>query len=177
MQNYYEEPFSADPESLTVFNGTLYFFAIDGRRDRGLYKLVEGPAPVLGDTNFDGLVDLADLNNVRNHFGEMGNVLGDADGNGVVDLADLNAVRNNFGAGAPSPAPPRATSRNALPVRSVDASRIVATGMTKPKGGDGQDVLFRVVEDGAFSDGASTWTLTGSAARRLKAIDRVFAMI
>lgn len=53
-----------------------------------------------GDTNGDGIVDLVDLNNVRNNFGGEG--LGDTDGNGVVDLEDLNAVRNNFGA-APAP--------------------------------------------------------------------------
>ncbi len=52
---------------------------------------------VTGDTNFDGQVDLADLNNVRNHFGETGNVLGDTNRDGAVGLADLNAVRNNLG--------------------------------------------------------------------------------
>jgi hypothetical protein len=53
--------------------------------------------PLPGDTNGDGLVDLEDLNNVRNHFGGAG--LGDtAPFDGVVDLNDLNAVRNNFGA-------------------------------------------------------------------------------
>jgi hypothetical protein len=56
---------------------------------------------VAGDTNDDGVVDLTDLNNVRNNFGGTG--LGDTDGNGVVDLNDLNAVRNNFGASAPAP--------------------------------------------------------------------------
>ncbi len=56
-------------------------------------------ALVTGDTNGDGVVNLVDLNNVRNHFGQQGNVLGDTDGNGIVDLADLNNVRNNFGAG------------------------------------------------------------------------------
>ncbi len=54
-----------------------------------------------GDTNGDRAVDLADLNNVRNHFGETGEeVIGDANHDGVVDLADLNAVRNHFGAAA-----------------------------------------------------------------------------
>ncbi len=52
---------------------------------------------VLGDTNTDGVVDLIDLNNVRNNFGGAG--LGDANGDDLVDLEDLNAVRNNFGAG------------------------------------------------------------------------------
>lgn len=52
-----------------------------------------------GDTNADGLVDIVDLNNVRNHFASAGNpVLGDTDPfDGVVGLYDLNQVRNNFG--------------------------------------------------------------------------------
>jgi len=54
---------------------------------------------VLGDTNDDGVVDITDLNNVRNNFGGTG--LGDTDGNGGVDIVDLNNVRNNFGAGEP----------------------------------------------------------------------------
>lgn len=60
-----------------------------------------------GDTNGDGLVDLEDLNNVRNHFGQAGApVPGDTPPfNGVVDLDDLNAVRNHFGS-APSNAVP-----------------------------------------------------------------------
>jgi serine-aspartate repeat-containing protein C/D/E len=54
---------------------------------------------ILGDTNQDGRVDLNDLNNVRNHFGEAGpGVTGDTNGDAVVDLNDLNNVRNNFGA-------------------------------------------------------------------------------
>lgn len=67
---------------------------------------------VAGDTNDDGLVDLADLNNVRNHFGELSGI-GDSDLDGDVDLDDLNEVRNHFGerfqppdevAGVPEPA-------------------------------------------------------------------------
>ncbi len=54
-----------------------------------------------GDTYpFDGKVDLYDLNNVRNNFGEEGEfgLPGDTPRfDGVVDLSDLNAVRNNFG--------------------------------------------------------------------------------
>jgi hypothetical protein len=53
-----------------------------------------------GDTNADGLVDIKDLNNVRNQFGAVGgNPIGDTlPFNGVVGIEDLNAVRNNFGA-------------------------------------------------------------------------------
>jgi autotransporter-associated beta strand protein len=59
------------------------------------------PGGVVGDTNRDGVVDLTDLNNVRNNFGRGGpGVEGDTNGDGVVDLTDLNNVRNNFGATA-----------------------------------------------------------------------------
>jgi hypothetical protein len=70
--------------------------------------------PLDGDTNGDGVVDLTDLNNVRNNFGGAG--VGDTNGDGIVDLVDLNAVRNNFGAGSAPPitsafhAEPRKTS-------------------------------------------------------------------
>ncbi len=66
-----------------------------------------------GDTNGDQSVDIEDLNNVRNHFGESGQApLGDTDGDGMVGIEDLNGVRNNFGASpiAPSPAPMVATA-------------------------------------------------------------------
>lgn len=54
---------------------------------------------VPGDTNADGRVDLEDLNNVRNHFGDAGPGPGDAfPRDGIVDLNDLNLVRNHFGA-------------------------------------------------------------------------------
>lgn len=50
------------------------------------------------DTNSDGIIDLRDLNNVRNHFGAEGSpTLGDTNGDNRVDMEDLNSVRNNFG--------------------------------------------------------------------------------
>ncbi len=58
----------------------------------------------LGDTDFDGLIDLSDLNSVRNNF-SFGRALGDVDGSGAVDLDDLNHVRNNFGFVSPGSAP------------------------------------------------------------------------
>jgi hypothetical protein len=68
--------------------------------------IVEGALD--GDTNNDGRVDIADLNNVRNNFGATGSpILGDTyPFNGVVDVDDLNAVRNNFGAGGAGNAVP-----------------------------------------------------------------------
>lgn len=60
-----------------------------------------------GDANGDGVVDIDDLNAVRNHFGESGkNVPGDTNADGDVDVNDLNVVRNNFGAGQPTSSVP-----------------------------------------------------------------------
>lgn len=66
--------------------GELYIIDLGGE----IFKLL----PLWGDTNDDGLVDLNDLNNVRNNFG--GASLGDTDIDGDVDLTDLNNVRNDF---------------------------------------------------------------------------------
>jgi hypothetical protein len=62
------------------------------------------PNASLGDTNADGIVDMNDLNNVRNHFGAAGAADGTLAGDtvpfdGQVNIDDLNRVRNHFGAG------------------------------------------------------------------------------
>jgi hypothetical protein len=60
---------------------------------------------LMGDTNNDYVVDLADLADIRNNFGGAGvSGPGDTNGDGVVDLADLANVRNNFGVTKPNPA-------------------------------------------------------------------------
>ncbi len=73
--------------------------------------VVDLPA-VPGDTDDDGDVDLTDLNNVRNFFGQTGDpVLGDTlPFDGTVDLSDLNNVRNHFGVAMLSRAVPEPTS-------------------------------------------------------------------
>ena len=63
-----------------------------------------------GNTNDDGMVDIDDLNNVRNNFGAMGPDDGTLPGDaypfdGMVNIDDLNGVRNNFGAAAGVPEP------------------------------------------------------------------------
>jgi hypothetical protein len=70
-----------------------------------------------GDTNDDGRVDLEDLNNVRNHFGQQPHgIPGDAHPqDGVIDLNDLNLVRNHFG-GGPASVPEPASVALALAV-------------------------------------------------------------
>jgi len=70
---------------------------------------------LFGDTNNDCIVDLADLNEVRNYFGAsrddvewqdfVGRLPGDANDDGVVGLDDLNLVRNHFGEVASSSTP------------------------------------------------------------------------
>jgi len=52
-----------------------------------------------GDVNRNNLVDVDDLNEVRNDFGMTMATWtdGDTSGNTVVDIDDLNTVRNNFG--------------------------------------------------------------------------------
>lgn len=74
-------------------------YALTYERNRVLLTL-DGPGGAWrldGDTNRDLVVDLSDLNNVLNNFGEAGGI-GDVNGDQRIDLADLNAVRNNLGA-------------------------------------------------------------------------------
>jgi hypothetical protein len=77
---------------------------VPGQQPFTIRAVIEG---LQGDTNFDGVVDLLDVNNVRNNFGKNGpSVLGDTNGDGRVNLQDLTDVRNNFGGdGVPAPEP------------------------------------------------------------------------
>jgi hypothetical protein len=82
----------------------VFEYTANGELRQGIVSYEPIGTPVLdGDTNGDGVVDIVDLNNVRNNFGSSGNpVLGDtAPFNGTVDITDLNNVRNNFGATLP----------------------------------------------------------------------------
>lgn len=51
-----------------------------------------------GDTNNDGSVDIADLNNARNHFGTREYPGDTFPMDGIVNISDLNTIRNSFGA-------------------------------------------------------------------------------
>jgi len=79
-------------------SGELYMVSLAG----DVFKLV----PLWGDVDDNGVVDLVDLNNVRNNFGAAGGP-GDTNLDGIVDIVDLNNVRNGFGAsralGVPEP--------------------------------------------------------------------------
>jgi hypothetical protein len=81
--------------------------------------------PIFGDVNFDGVVDLTDLNLVRNNFGgDASEFLGDADGDGQIGLSDLNAVRNNFGDDISSPAAQTAAAPAATETRLAANSAV-----------------------------------------------------
>ncbi|MDZ4783455.1 MAG: hypothetical protein SGJ19_24680 [Planctomycetia bacterium] len=59
-----------------------------------------------GDANADGVVNVVDLNLVRNNFGSSHEgVAGDTNYDDAVDIEDLNRVRNNFGSVQSSPVP------------------------------------------------------------------------
>jgi ELWxxDGT repeat protein len=96
----YESPTRNFWPQVGVLSGDIYYRG--GRLETPVYEPWRIRAPD-GDVNFDGEVDLEDLNHVRNQFGYVGHDRpGDANGDGVVGLEDLNEVRNNFG-GAPVP--------------------------------------------------------------------------
>ncbi len=72
-----------------------------------------------GDTNDDELVNIDDLNDVRNNFGatrpDDGTLAGDAfPFDGLVNIDDLNGVRNNFGASAAAVLEPSALALASL---------------------------------------------------------------
>jgi hypothetical protein len=71
-------------------------FDTAGSQDLSLDFFFESSAGPVGDTNGDGMVNIDDLNNVRNFFG-TNNPGGDTNGDGTVNIDDLNNVRNNFG--------------------------------------------------------------------------------
>ena len=101
----------ADGDFVVVWTSRLQDGSGDGVYGRR-YAVPLPPQP--GDTDGDVDVDVHDLNNVRNHFGESGpGVIGDTDGDGAVGVADLNAVRNHFGEAAGSAATAR-LARNAI---------------------------------------------------------------
>ncbi len=66
-------------------------------------------AVVQGDVNFDGVVDIFDVNVVSAYWGNTGRA-GDANGDGVVDIFDVNLVSSHWGATGGAAAVPEPTS-------------------------------------------------------------------
>ena len=52
----------------------------------------------MADTNLDGTVDIIDLGNLANKYGQAGGFGdGDTDFNGVIDVVDLGILANDYG--------------------------------------------------------------------------------
>lgn len=81
--------------------GSVYSFAgEDPNPSLDTFVSMGGPpCPITGnaDTNFDDVIDFADLNAVLSSFGQAGAQPGDVDSDGVVNFDDLNAVLSAFG--------------------------------------------------------------------------------
>jgi hypothetical protein len=85
-----------NPEKVT--NPTMMDTYPSGNGTSGDFQFFFTVMP--GDTigSKDNLINIDDLNNVRNNFGLSGpNQVGDADFDGDVDIDDSNLVRNSFG--------------------------------------------------------------------------------
>ena len=68
-----------------------------------LDQIATAAAPIAGDFNADGMVDMEDYGVWKSHFGVEGPINGDGNGDHVVDLADYTLWRNNLDAGTPTP--------------------------------------------------------------------------
>lgn len=87
------------PDVLFLHGGYINVYAPS---DWLMYTNEDLPA---GDTNADRVVDVSDLNNVRNLFGSHDSA-GDAlPKDGMIGIEDLNAVRNTFGHSTPQAVP------------------------------------------------------------------------
>jgi hypothetical protein len=108
---------------------------------------------LLGDTNHGGQVNIVDLKNVRNNFGESTpGVLGDTNGDDAVDIVDLNNVRNNCGAslgGSGAAATPTASTMAAP--RRVSAASVSGRRLHDA-------ALIQVVREGVHQDAVLTLT-------------------
>lgn len=102
---WFQRPANLDYEIAVSHAITILATSTDGSSQSLVAVIdIENELEPPGDTDGNNVVDVWDLNNVRNSFGESGpGVLGDTNGDNRVDIEDLNAVRNNFGAGQPEP--------------------------------------------------------------------------
>lgn len=105
---------------------------------------------LVGDADRNNIIDLGDLNAVRNNFGTGTTwAEGDTDGDGDVDLTDLNQVRNQFGDNITT---------------AWDGSESLMMG--QGGGGDSlldfRDALFKLYGDFGIDEEDSFWTEEGT---------------
>lgn len=98
--------FGGQDASITVHKGMNWGVVTGGGNNdqtgevRGvahLYNYRFEEAVCVGDTNGDGVVDFADLNNVLTDYSSSGpDLIGDINNDGTVDFGDLNLVLSNY---------------------------------------------------------------------------------
>jgi hypothetical protein len=133
--NMYGSDFEYDPDAgawqggqLTGLWGDGASFSVDlhddaeaGNHTYSHIVLHEIPS-LLGDTDHDGDVDLADLGALAGHYGTVDGAtwaMGDLDGDGDVDLTDLGLLAGNYGRGTDEP-----TSANFAADRAIAFSTV-----------------------------------------------------
>lgn len=94
------------PEVVGVSSVEIIVLENQGSVYTGLAEVAFGdasPPKCLGDSDFNGTIDLADLNALLASFGQQVSPCTprDTNGDGVLDLADLNFILANFGADCP----------------------------------------------------------------------------
>ena len=123
------------PSTVTLFQ--VYLVDSDGKRweattQNGTVTVPQKPAaPILGDINHDGVVNIQDLVIVGARFGQRGHNSADLNGDGLVDAVDLVLVAGAFGgeAAAPSAQPQVSELLNAADVHGwlSQAQQLVLT--------------------------------------------------
>ena len=131
---------------LIYAGGSLY--SLDVILDGGtgdLFKFDDGgqfvvPPPLLGDVNFDDVVNIFDINVVSSSWGTVGPT-GDANFDGIVNIFDINLVSANWtaSAGAAVPEPATLTLLGTATIAIVllhrsKQSRSRATALRSPSG-------------------------------------------
>ena len=67
-----------------------------GIMDISLFRVELIPAAIPGDVNFDGFVNIFDINLVSANWGSPGGPTGDANGDGSVNIFDINLISANW---------------------------------------------------------------------------------
>jgi hypothetical protein len=120
---------SPNPQGSTAALAGYDKYTIDLYVDFALIGLTfEGPALIPGDVNYDGVVDIFDVNLVSDHWGELG-PLGDANVDGVVDIFDVNLISDNWTTAAASSVPEPLT----LVLAAIAAAAATALSRTIPQ--------------------------------------------
>ena len=84
--------FAFDTFTMRLSSGYQTF----GIMDISLFRVELIPAAIPGDVNFDGFVNIFDINLVSANWGSPGGPTGDANGDGSVNIFDINLISANW---------------------------------------------------------------------------------